>query len=90
MELINGTLVDNPRDVLQKVARESGAASFFPRSDKELAKAVEEIVSDLRTQYTVAFYPQSLDAETRYHQLRVTVRGGRYDVRARPGYGTQP
>jgi len=86
VELIDGSLVDNPRVVLQKLARESGAESFFPRSDKELARAVQEIGSDLRTQYTLAFYPTSLDSETGYHELRVTVRG-RYDVRARPGYG---
>jgi len=87
IELIDGAFVDNPRVVLQKLARESGAASFFPRSDKELAKAVEDIVSDLHTQYTLAFYPQYLNQESRYHKLRVTVRGSRYDVRARPGYG---
>ena len=86
VELIDGTLVDNARVVLAKIARESGAQSFFPRSDKELAKAVEEITNDLRTQYTLGFYPQS-DAEDRYHELRVTVRRGRYNVRARPGYG---
>jgi VWFA-related protein len=90
VELIDGSFVDNPRFVLQRLARDSGAESFFPRSDKDLAKAVEEIVSDLRTQYTVAFYPQPPDIEPRYHELRVAVRGGRYDVRARPGYVSQP
>jgi len=85
IELIDGTIVDNPRFVLQKIAQESGAASFFPRSDRELVKAVEEITHDVRTQYTLAFYPQSSEAE-KYHELRVTVRSGRYNVRARPGY----
>jgi Ca-activated chloride channel family protein len=89
IELIDGSFVDNPRIVLQKLARESGAAVFFPRTDRELTRAVEEITADLRTQYTLAFYPQSQDPEPRYRQLRVTVRGGRYDVRARPGYGAQ-
>lgn len=90
VELIDGSLVENPRVVLQKVAKESGAESYFPTSDKDLTKVVDEIVKDLRTQYTLAFYPQSSDAEPRYHQLRVTVRGGRYEIRARPGYGQQP
>src|SRR5262249_45326791 len=86
IELVDGSLVDNPRDVLQRLARESGAASFFPRSDKELAKAVESITRDIGTQYTLAFYPESSDAESRYHQLRVTTRNERYEVRARLGY----
>jgi Ca-activated chloride channel homolog len=86
--LAGGRMIDNPRQVLEKIARESGAESFFPRSDAELSKVVEEITNDLRTQYTLAFYPQSEDRESRYHQLRVMVRGGHYNVRARPGYGT--
>src|SRR5262245_53271783 len=85
--LAGGRLIDNPRQVLEKIARESGAESFFPRSDAELSKAVEEITNDLRTQYTLAFYPQSEDRDSRYHQLKVMVRGN-YNVRARPGYGT--
>jgi Ca-activated chloride channel family protein len=89
LELIDGTQIDNPRIVLNQLAKESGGLSFFPKSDRELARAIEEITNDLRTQYTVAFYPQSSDAERRYHELRVTVRGGRYNVRARPGYGAR-
>lgn len=85
--LAGGRLIDNPRQVLEKIARESGAESFFPRSDAELSKAVEEITNDLRTQYTLAFYPQSVDRDSNYHQLKVMVRGD-YKVRARPGYGT--
>ena len=70
-----------------ELASESGAESFFPRSDKELSEAVEKITKDLRTQYTLGFYPSS-DDDNHYHQLRVAVRGGRYKVRARPGYST--
>ena len=87
IQMTDGRTIDNPRDVLQRVARESGAESYFPRNDAELAKAVEDITNDLRTQYTLAYYPPAGDGENRYHQLRVTVRG-RYNVRARPGYGT--
>jgi Ca-activated chloride channel family protein len=87
VKLEGGRTIDNPRDVLAKIARESGAESYFPRSDAELTKAVDEITNDLRTQYTLAFYPQSEAGESRYHQLRVTVRG-HHNVRARPGYGT--
>ena len=87
LTLTDGTVVDNPQYVLKKLASESGAESFFPRSDKELSEAVEKITKDLRTQYTIGFYPSS-DDDNHYHQLRVAVRGGRYKVRARPGYST--
>jgi VWFA-related protein len=87
VQLSDGSMIDNPREVLERLAQESGAESFFPRTDAELARAVEEIANDLRNQYTLAFYPQAEKQERSYHQLRVTVRG-RYNVRARPGYST--
>jgi Ca-activated chloride channel family protein len=83
--LIDGRKIDNPRFVLNELARESGGVAFFPKNDAELAKAVEEITSDIRAQYTLAFYPQSDDRA--YHQLSVRLSGGPYTVRARPGYG---
>jgi Ca-activated chloride channel homolog len=86
---IDGKELDNPRVALEKIAEESGADSFFPKSDKELEQAVKEISEDLRTQYTLSFYPRVQDGENRYHELRVTVRGKGYTVRARPGYGTR-
>jgi len=89
MMRIDGKELDNPRIALEKVAKESGGDFFFPQSDKELAQAVAQISEDLRTQYTLAFYPRSQDREGRYRQLRVTVRNSSYKVRARPGYGTR-
>ena len=87
LKLLDGRVIDNPRVVLEQLARDSGAESFFPQSDLALTRAVEKIADDLRMQYTAAFYPSSV-RENHYHELRVRVRGGRYDVRARPGYGT--
>src|SRR3989454_2802860 len=88
LALVDGREVDNPRYVLHRLAADSGAEEFFPRSDKELAQAVHKIAIDLRTQYTLSFYPPVSVNDNGYHQLRVVVRGGRYTVRARPGYST--
>jgi Ca-activated chloride channel homolog len=90
LTLVDGSVVDNPLHVLKKLASDSGAESFFPKSDKELTQAVERIVKDIRTQYTLGFYPQSVENAGGYHQLRVVARGGRYRVRARPGYSISP
>jgi hypothetical protein len=88
VQMTDSRTIDNPRTVLQTIAKESGAESFFPRTDADLTKAVEEIANDLRTQYTLSFYPQTDDRENHYHQLRVNVQNPRYKLRARPGYGT--
>jgi len=84
--LSNGLDVDNPRLALERISRESGGESFFPKSDRELARAVAAIDEDLKTQYTLSFYPKASD-RSGYHRLRVVVRAGAYNARARPGYG---
>lgn len=87
--LLNGDEIDNPRKVLQRISRESGAESFFPKSDEDLRDTVGKIASDLRAQYTVAYYPQSSASEEQHHRIKVEVSGGKFKIRARPGYGLQ-
>jgi hypothetical protein len=89
LTLIDGHVIDNPRIVLETLAHDSGADAFFPRSDVELSKAVQQIAAALRTQYSIAYYPSAL-RDNHYHQLRVRVLGGRYNVQARPGYRFAP
>jgi Ca-activated chloride channel family protein len=86
---LDGTAVDNPRHVLQRLAKESGAQSFFPRSDGDLRGAVERITMDVRSQYTLGYYPSSPPRAGEYRRIAVKVRGKSYVVRARPGYGTR-
>jgi Ca-activated chloride channel family protein len=86
--LTNGAEVDNPRLALRRIAEESGALSFFPRSDEELSKAVAQISEDLVTQYSLGFYPQASDDKT-YRQLNVAIKGDQFKIRSRPGYGVR-
>jgi Ca-activated chloride channel family protein len=86
--LTNGAEVDNPRLALRRIAEESGALSFFPRSDEELVKAVAQISEDLVTQYSLGFSPPAGDDKT-YRQLNVNIKGDRYQIRSRPGYGVR-
>jgi VWFA-related protein len=83
--LDNGQLIDNPRTVFGRLAKESGAEAFYPRSDKEQRSVAEQIAKDLRTQYTLAYYPSNPAQDGRYRQIKVQVRGG-FSVRARQGY----
>jgi Ca-activated chloride channel homolog len=81
---------ENPRFVLQRLARESGAEAYFPKSDDDLRHAVEKISRDLREQYTLAFYPpeKARPGEYRHIEIRTNRRG--VSVRARPGYAMAP
>lgn len=81
------TLMDNPMIVFKRLARESGAEAFFPRSNKELQSAAERISRDLRTQYTLAYYPSNTARDGRYRRIKVSLRSRTgLKVRAREGY----
>lgn len=83
---IDGLLIDNPRIVFKRLAEESGAEAFFPKSDKDLRRAVEKISTNLRQQYTLAFYPSKDAADGSYRRLRVKVNRPGVVVHARTGY----
>ncbi len=84
--LADGEQIDNPRLVFKRLATESGAESFFPRSDTELQSAVDRISKDLRTQYTLAYYPSNRARDNHYRRIRVRLRPKGLRVRARQGY----
>jgi VWFA-related protein len=83
---VDGTAIDNPLVVFRRLAQESGAEAFFPRTDGELRRAVEQIASDLRRQYTLAFYPPDDIRPGEYRRLEVRLPRPELRVRARPGY----
>ncbi len=77
MSLIDLREIDNPRYVFKRLAEESGAEAFFPRSDEELKLVVE---------YTLAYYPPNLSSHDAYRRIEVNVRGRGLKIRARKGY----
>ena len=84
--LPSGKTIDNPRYVFQRLAEESGADVFFPRSDHALQTAVKRISKDLRSQYTLGYYPTDPMPDGHYRDIIVKVRGKGRKVRARKGY----
>lgn len=83
----------NPK-VLKRLARESGGASFFPKSLDQIAGVCEYIARDIRNQYTIGYFSNSL-ADGEYRSIRVAARSpsrGELVVRSRAGYlpGSEP
>ncbi|HYK88367.1 MAG TPA: VWA domain-containing protein, partial [Acidobacteriota bacterium] len=70
----NYQLIDNPRLVFKRLADESGAEAFFPRSDQELKASIEKILRDLQTQYTLAYYPSDPTPGSRYRRISVKLK----------------
>ena len=77
--------IDNPVIVFNRLAKESGAESFFPSSTRDLKKALDRISTVLKAQYTLAYYPQKVD---KLRKIDVKVNRGGVKVSARRSVGS--
>ncbi len=71
------------RGIINDIVRLTGGRAFFPSSFKQLDYYCDLIHTELRNQYTLAYYP-SIPEDGRFH--KITVKAGDYVVRARNGY----
>jgi Ca-activated chloride channel homolog len=76
-------------NVLRDFAENSGGRAFLLAESLvnrggQIEKVLDAIADELRSQYTLGFYPSHAD-DNRYHALRVRTRSGA-NVRARRGY----
>jgi VWFA-related protein len=81
-----GGEVESLRRGLESYARTSGGRAFFASSPKELDAVFGEIVQELANQYVLSYVPPASSRIAGWHSIKVTVRGKKYDVRAREGY----
>lgn len=74
LTLVNGHAIDNPIEVFARIARATGAESFFPSSDHDLEQVLEHIRDIVQTQYTLSYYPENVDT-VRKIQVKVNRSG---------------
>jgi VWFA-related protein len=73
--------------VLKYFTSETGGRAFFPFKVEDLEVSFENIATELRHQYNIAFRPQPLVTDGAFHNLDVRVRGRKeLVVHARRGY----
>ncbi len=76
--------IDNTLRAFRQLSDESGAESFFPHSPATLQDAVDAVAHELRTQYTLAYYPRAGAGGFRRIEVRIARAGAR--VRTRRGF----
>jgi VWFA-related protein len=81
-----GATVPALRSSLEAYARSTGGRAFFPRTVKDLDGVFDEVVAELANQYVLSYSSTNLKVDNTYRKIRVQVRKGKYDVRARKGY----
>jgi Ca-activated chloride channel homolog len=77
------------RGVLQQIADTTGGQAFFPLTVKGLDQIYENVLAQIRAQYTVGYLStnEKTDGTWRKVEIKVTRKDGRdYRVRARKGY----
>jgi Ca-activated chloride channel family protein len=78
--------IDNPVVVFRRLAKESGAESFFPGTGEDFEKALSRISALLQAQYTLAYYPQRTD---KMRKIEVKVNRNAVNVTARGSVGSE-
>ena len=82
----SGATVPTLRTSLEGYAGSTGGRAFFPRASRELDPIFTDIVSELSNQYVLAYVPADTKRDGAWREIKVRVRSGKYDVRARQGY----
>ena len=77
------------KELLSRIADDSGGRSYFPKDISEIPAIAAQIAKDLRTQYVVSYYPsnENRDGTFRTVQVAVNSQGSRKLIaRTRRGY----
>jgi Ca-activated chloride channel family protein len=86
--LVTGRSIDNPVHAFRQLAQESGAESYFPVTTAQLTRAVEAVLRDLQSYYTIGYYVQPTTRHTR--NVRVKLLDSRLKIKAREVFSTDP
>ncbi len=74
------------REQMEALARASGGRLFPARSLEDLEPVYELVAQELRSVYTLAYYPANQNFDGRWRRVEVKVRRPHLRVRARSGY----
>jgi VWFA-related protein len=73
-------------DVAKKLSGETGGRTIELSSEKKLMEAFDQISEELRSQYTVGYYPENAKKDGKFRKVRVATSNKDYKILARKGY----
>ena len=86
MAIVGMREIDNPAVVFERLAKESGAESFFPSSEQDFQRALDRVAALLKAEYTLAYYPERID---RVRKIAVKVKRSGVRISARHSVGSE-
>jgi Ca-activated chloride channel homolog len=81
-----GATVPQLRASLESYSKSTGGRPYFPKHVQELDAIFGEIVTELSNQYVLSYSSTNQKNDGKWREIKVRVRKGNYDVRARQGY----
>ena len=81
-----GATIPQLRASLESYARSTGGKPYFPKDTAELDGIFNEIVAELANQYVLSYSSTNSRQDGTWRNIKVRVRRGNYDIRARSGY----
>ena len=89
--VIHLLLVADPRfggnvGVARRLTDETGGRLIIVNSEKKLEEAFDQISEELRSQYTLGYYPTNTAKDGKFRKIRVDANNHDYKVLARKGY----
>jgi VWFA-related protein len=81
-----GATIPQLRASLESYAKSTGGRPFFPRDVKELDGVFADVVAELANQYVLSYSSTNQKRDGKWRNIKVQVRKGNYDIRARQGY----
>ena len=89
--VIHLLLVADPRfggnaGVARRLTEETGGRLIVVNSEKKLEEAFDQISEELRSQYTLGYYPTNAAKDGKFRKIRVDANNHDYKVLARRGY----
>jgi VWFA-related protein len=89
--VIHIILVADPRfgansGAARKLAEETGGRVLSANSEKKLMQAFDEISDELRSQYTLGYYPSNATRDGKFRKIKVETNNHEMKVLARKGY----
>ena len=71
---------------LEEIANTSGGRLIRADNNMMLPRAFQQIAEELRTQYSLGYYPTNAQRSGKYRKIRVRTTRKDVAVRTRPGY----
>jgi len=87
--LFSRSPVKKAKELLTRLAEDSGGHAFFPQDLNETPAIAAQIAKDLRAQYVISYYPHNDKRDGAFHAVRVVVDHGdnrKLIARTRQGY----